>query len=165
MVSVSLSHNPTELIKDLPPMLFLYWGKRFCATSIPTFGRLSFPRMFRSWASVIKKIVVSYVLPMDLIGTMTCPTIFIGSHVKPRCRSFVAWSTVLVFKSESRNLSSWSMFHFKTLSGLAESTCIFSSTKFSFLIPILSSFFNSFQSILRLFSFPLVSANFSKLIN
>ena len=143
MVSVSLLYSPTELIKELPPMLFLYWGKRFCATSIPTFGRLLFPRMFRSWASVIKKIVVSYVLPMDLIGTMTCSTIFIGSHVKPRCRSFVAWSTVLIFKSESRNLSS----HFKKLTGLAESTCIFSSTKFSFPIPILSSFFNSFQSL------------------
>ena len=95
----------------------------------------------------MKKAVLSYVHPLDLIGTITCPTIFIGSSVKPQYKSFVAWSTLLIFKCGSRNLSSWSTFFFKNFIGLAESTWIFICTKLSILNPTLNGFFNSFQSL------------------
>ena len=69
------------------------WGPFLCFTLMPKFGKLSYPRILRSWPPVIKNGVSSLIQLFDCVLTMIFPRMLIVSIVKPQYRSLILFST------------------------------------------------------------------------
>ena len=92
---------------------------------MPSLGKLSFPKMFRSCPPVMKNGGSSLIHPLDCDLTIIFPKILIVSLVNPQYRSFILFSTGCILRFGYLSLISCSTFCLKKLTGLDESTGMF----------------------------------------
>ena len=117
------------------------WWHFLCDTSMPRLGKLSFSRMFRSCPPIMKNGVSSLIHPLDCVLTIIFPKILIVSLVNPQYKFFILFSTGCILRFGYLSLISCNTFYFKNLTGLADSTGMF--TIISQPMPKFRSFFVS----------------------
>ena len=85
IISISFSLSGDEIkLMDLQVFLLMWSGKCFWDTSIPTFGKLSFPRRFLSGPFVKSKWHSLWDYPFEKIGKIAFPVILIALSVNPQ---------------------------------------------------------------------------------
>ena len=139
-----LSDNEGEFLYSLSSVGWLTmqigWGHFLCVTSMPSLGKLSFPRMFRSCTPVMMNGVSSLIHPLDCVLTNIFPNILIVWLVNPQYKSFILFSTGCILRFGYLSLILCNTFCFKKLTGLAESTGKFIFTIISQPMPKFRSF-------------------------
>ena len=119
------------------------WGHLLCVTSMPSLGKFSFPRMFRSCPPVMMNGVSSPIHPLDCVLTTIFPKILIVSSVNPQYKSFILFSTGCILRFGYLSLFSCNTFCSKKLTGLAEFTGMFIFRIIAQPMPKFRSFFVS----------------------